>query len=159
MPRGLASIEIAAPCDVVFELVHDYQRRLEWDTMLSQARLLGGATRAGLGVRSLCVGTWSGAFLALETEYIQFDPGRRAAVRLSNRPPCFARFAATIRHDSLGEARSRTTYIYSFRARPASLAPLLEPIMGVMLHREVRLRLQSLRRFSEREWARGSHHG
>ncbi len=67
-----------------------------------------------------------------------------AAVRLTNRPPFFRRFAATIRHESLGDARSRTTYIYSFRARPAFLAPLLEPIMKVMIDREIRHRLGAL---------------
>jgi len=153
VPRGSASVEIAAPCELVFALVHDYARRLEWDTMLREARLVGGATEAGVGVRSLCVGTWQGLFLGLETEYVQFVPGRRAAVRLTNRPPFFDRFAATIRHDPVGTETSRTTYIYSFRARPRLLAPVLEPIMRVMLRREVRRRLAALRRFAEREAA------
>ena len=153
MPRGSASVEIAAPCEVVFALVHDYARRLEWDTMLSEARLLGGAARADVGVRSLCVGTWQSAFLGLETEYVQFVPGRRAAVRLTNRPPFFERFAATIRHDPLDTGGSRTTYVYSFRARPRVLAPLLEPVMQLMLGREVRRRLRALQAFAEREAA------
>jgi hypothetical protein len=38
-----------------------------------------------LGVRSRCVGTWKGAFLAVETEYIQFERGRVAAVTRSLR--------------------------------------------------------------------------
>jgi len=150
MPRESHSIEIDAPCDAVFDLVHDYQRRLEWDSMLREARLLDGATSAGTGVRSRCVGTWKGAFLPMETEYVQFDRGRVAAVRLTNRPWFFDQFAATIRHDAVGEARSRTTYIYSFKARPRLLAPWLEPIMNLMLAREVRHRLQSLRAFVER---------
>jgi hypothetical protein len=151
MPRESASIEIDAPCAAVFELIHDYERRLQWDSMLSEARLLAGATSADVGVRSLCVGTWRSAFLALETEYVRFEPGRIAAVRLTNRPPFFGHFAATIKHDSIGDARSRTTYIYSFRARPAFLAPLLEPLMRIMLGREVRRRLHALRHFIERQ--------
>lgn len=149
MPRESVSIEIDAPCAAVFDVIHDYDCRLEWDTMLREARLLGGATAAGVGVRSVCAGTWRSAFLALETEYIRFEPGRVAAVKLTNRPPFFDRFAATLRHDALGEGRSRTTYIYSFRARPRFLAPLLEPVMNVMLRREVRKRLRSLRRYLE----------
>lgn len=150
MPREKLSIEIDAPCDAVFDLLHDYGCRLQWDSMLREARLLDGATSAGPGVRSRCVGTWRGAFTAMETEYIQFDPGRVAAVKLTNRPLFFERFAATIRHDGLDEARSRVTYIYSFGGRPRFLAPLLEPIMNVLLRREVRNRLRSLRRFLER---------
>lgn len=149
MPRETLSIEIAAPCQAVFDVVHDYGCRLEWDTMLREARLLDGVTAAGIGVRSVCTGTWRSAFLALETEYIRFEPGRVAAVNLINRPPFFERFAATIRHDAISEGQSRTTYIYYFRARPTFLAPLLEPIMNVMLKREVRNRLRSLRSFME----------
>ena len=144
------SIEIAAPRDVVFDLVHDYGRRLEWDPMLSEARLLDGAEAAGLGVRSVCTGTWRSLFLAMETEYVQFDPGRIAAVKLTNRPPFFDRFAATIKHEDIGQGRCRTTYIYSFRARPRFLAPLLEPAMRLCLAREIRRRLVSLREVLER---------
>ncbi len=151
MPRESQSIEIDASCRAVFDIVHDYARRLEWDPMLSEARLLAGATAADVGVRSRCVGTWKGAFQALETEYVRFQPGRVAAVKLTNRPAFFDHFAATLKHDALGEARSRATYIYSFRARPKFLAPLLEPIMRFMLTREVRRRLQSLRAFMEQD--------
>ncbi len=147
MPRGTVSVEVAASCTAVFNVIHDYGRRLEWDTLLSEARLLHGATEAGVGVRSLCVGTWRGAYLPMETEYIRFEPGRAAAVSLTNRPPFFAHFAATIRHEPLSDTRCRVTYIYFFRARPKALAPLLEPIMNLMLRRETKQRLQALRRY------------
>jgi hypothetical protein len=148
VPRGSYSIEIDAACEAVFDLVHDYGRRLDWDSMLSQATLLESAV-AGVGVRSLCVGTWRSAFLPFETEYVRFERGRVAAVKLTNRPMFFDAFAATIRHEVTGDRRSRTTYIYSFRARPRLLAVLLEPILSLMLSREVRRRLQCLRAFLE----------
>lgn len=77
--------------------------------MLSEARLLGGAVAAGVGVRSLCVGTWRSAYLPMETEYVSFERGRVAAVKLTNRPALFERFAATIKHEELPEGRSRVT--------------------------------------------------
>ena len=138
-------MEVEASCTAVFNLIHDYGRRLEWDTLLSEARLLDGATEAGLGVRSLCVGAWRGAFLPLETEYIRFEPGQIAAVSLTNRPPFFAHFAATIRHEALSENRSRVTYIYFFHARPRLLAPYLEPPMNLLLRWETKKRLNALR--------------
>ena len=149
MPRGTVSVEVAASCTAVFNLIHDYGRRLEWDTLLSQACLLDGATEAGLGVRSLCVGTWRGLFLPLETEYIRFEPGRIAAVSLTNQPPFFANFAATIRHEPLGENRSRVIYIYYFQARPRLLAPILEPVMNQLLKRETQKRLHALQIYLE----------
>ena len=156
MPRASHSIEIGVPCAVVFEAVHDYERRLDWDLMLSRACLLSGASRAGVGVRSLCVGTWRSAFLAIETEYVSFEAGRVAAVKLTNRPALFGKFAATIKHEPLGGARSLTTYIYSFRASPLVLAPALEPLMKRLLDREIRGRLQALRDFLERSHERAA---
>jgi polyketide cyclase/dehydrase/lipid transport protein len=156
MPSGSHSIEIGASCEAVFDAVHDYEHRLDWDSMLSQARLLAGATAADVGVRSRCVGTWKGGFLAVETEYVTCRRGRVAAVKLTNRPAFFDSFAATIKHEPLGEARSRTTYIYSFRARPRVLAPLLEPVMQRMFAREVRNRLRSLRIFLEHNGGGGA---
>jgi len=150
MPRGSCSVEIEASCEAVFDVVHDYSRRLAWDSMLREARLVGGAKAAGMGVRSLCVGTWKGAFQALETEYVHFERGRVAAVKLTNRPALFRHFAATIKHEALGANRSRVTYVYSFRARPVFLAPLLEPIMYAGLRREIRARLHGLRDYLER---------
>lgn len=150
MPRDSHSVMIGASCEDVFDLVHDYDRRLDWDTMLREARLLGGAVAAGPGVRTRCVGTWKGAFQALETEYVRFERGRIATVKLTNHPLFFRRFAATIRHEALGARSSRLTYTYSFQAGPALLAPLLEPIMRNRMAREVRDRLGALRDFLER---------
>jgi hypothetical protein len=149
MPRETVSVEIAASCTAVFNLIHDYGRRLEWDSLLSKACLLDGATEAGVGVRSLCVGTWRGAWLPLETEYVRFEPGVVTAVKLTNRPPFFDHFAATMRHTPLDDNRSRLTYIYYFRARPRLLAPLLEPVMNHLLKQETQNRLHTLRRFLE----------
>lgn len=139
--RGSCRVEVDAPPEAVFDLVHDYGRRLEWDTLLSDARILGGAPCAGKGVRTLCTGRGLARFVAMETEYVSFERGRVAAVRLLNRPPLFERFAASIRHRGLPGGRSEVTYVYSFRAQPR----WLERIVGGLLHRETRRRLEALR--------------
>ena len=149
MPRHTLSVDVGVACETAFDLVHDYGRRLEWDTMLSAAHLLSGATTADVGVRSRCVGTWKSGFLPVETEYVQFVRGRVAAVKLTNHPPFFHSFAATIRHEPIGQASSRVTYIYSFQARPRSL----EPVIDALISCEVRARLNSLRHFLEQEVA------
>ena len=56
MRRGIVSLVIPAPADDVFDLVHDYGRRLEWDTLLRAAYLTDGHAAAGVGVTSVCVG-------------------------------------------------------------------------------------------------------
>ena len=151
MPRASITVDLPVSCDTAFAVIHDYDRRLDWDTMLRSARLLGGAARAGPGVRTVCAGTWRSAFLALETEYIQFVPGRVAAVKLTRRPWLFDRFAATMRHHAIGPDRSRLVYIYAFRARPRWLAPVLEPLMHLLMRREVRQRLRALRSYFEQD--------
>lgn len=149
MVRGTVSIEVKASCEVVFDVIHDYPLRLRWDTMLSEARLLDGATQAGKGVRARCVGTWRSACLAMETDYVTFRRGELAAVRLSNRPPLFERFSASIRHVSLAAGASRVTYVYSFSARPKVIARWIEPIVDRMIAREVHARLVALKNFIE----------
>ena len=149
MPRGTQAIEINASCDAVFELIHNYDIRLEWDSMLCEATLLGGADEAANGVRSRCVGNWKCLWLAIEADYLSYEKGKVAAVKMSNKPMFFAEFAATIRHDDLEDGRSKVTYIYHFNAKPGYLAFLFEPIMNFCLNREVTHRLAALKGFAE----------
>ena len=130
----------------VFALLHDYDRRLEWDTLLKEARLTRGCSRAERGATSLCVGTPLFGLVGMETRYVSFEPGVVAAVKLVNRPPFFHDFAASIRHqDNAGG--SMATYQFRFVAKPRPLRWLLEPIMLAMLERETATRLEALSRF------------
>jgi len=149
MPKAMQSIEIEASAEAVFDLIHDYDRRLEWDPLLRKAVILDGKSEAGKGVRTLCVGTWESGGIGVETEYISFARGRVAAVKLCNRPLFFDTFAATIQHKALSKERSVVSYIYSFRARPRLLRWILEPIMNLFFYRETKKRLLALRRFME----------
>ena len=147
--RGAHSIEINADCESVFDLIHNYQVRLEWDPMLASAELLDGANCAAQGVRSRCVGNWKCLWIPVEASYVSFESGKVAAVKMTNRPWFFKEFAATIRHESLGESKSKTTYIYSFESRPSWISPILDPVMNSVLSREVKHRLGSLKRYIE----------
>jgi hypothetical protein len=144
LKHGRVSEEIPAPCEAVFALLHDYGRRLSWDTLLSQAYLEGGATEAGVGVVSVCVGRRSLGRLALRTQYVSFEPGRVAAVKMLNRPAFFGTWAASIRHEPV-PGGSRVTYTYNFSARPGWLAFLLEPVMALVFRSETKKRLAALK--------------
>lgn len=151
MPKGEVEIEIKASCEAVFDLIHDYGRRLEWDTMLRSAEILDEITAPDKGVSTRCVGTWRTFWMPMETVYVNYLPGDVAAVKLINRPLFFDHFAATIRHRPLPNGRSEVKYIYSFRARPRWLAFIMEPLMNVALRRETSGRLNALKRFLERQ--------
>jgi hypothetical protein len=78
---------------------------------------------------------------------VSFDPPNVAAVKMLNRPPFFATFAAAIRHRDLPDGSSSVEYKYNFTARPAWLRWLLHPVMATVFRWETQKRLRSLRRF------------
>lgn len=145
MAHGEVSEEIPASCADVFDLVHDYGRRLEWDTLLSAAYLDDGFTQAQKGATSVCVGRRSLGRLALKTIYVSFERPTVAAVKMVNSPPFFGAWAASIRHAELAPGRSRITYVFQFTARPRFLRWLLEPIMNFVFRWETRKRLRALK--------------
>jgi len=148
MPKLTVKETIPAGCDVVFRIVHDYGRRLEWDTLL-QAAYLEGADRADVGVVAVCVGKTALMGLEIRTAYVSFQPGKVAAVKLSSPAPFFDAFAASIRHFDLGDGSSEIIYELNYKAKPAFLRPLMHPIMSRMLEWETRKRLRSLKRYVE----------
>lgn len=145
MAHGEVSEIIAASSDEVFDLVHDYSRRLTWDTLLRAAYLDDGFTQAGKGATSVCVGRRSLGSLALKTVYVSFERPKVAAVKLVNSPWFFATWAASIRHAEVSPGRSRITYTYQFTARPRLLRWLLEPVMALVFRWETKKRLLALR--------------
>lgn len=151
MPHGSVAETIPAVSVEVFRLLHDYDRRLEWDTLLQQARLCDGFTEAQLHATSLCTGHWYLGGIAVKTEYVSFKPPHIAAVRMLNRPPFFEAFAATIRHHDLSDGTSTVEYKYNFTARPKWLRWILHPVMACVFRWETRKRLRALQGwFTER---------
>ena len=147
MPHGEVSEVIPAPGGVVFDLLHDYERRLEWDTLLQAAYLDDGFTAAEKGATSVCVGRWTLGGIALKTVYVTFQRPTLAAVKLVNEPPFFGKWAASIHHEELSEGESRVTYKFHFTSRPAMLRFILEPIMQRVFLWETRKRLRALRAY------------
>lgn len=148
MPKLTIKETIPASCKEVFDVVHDYSRRLEWDTLL-QAAYLEGVDRADIGVVAVCVGKTALMGLEIRTAYVSFQPGKVAAVKLSSPAPFFEAFAASIRHFDLGNGCSEIIYELNYKAKPAFLRPLMHPIMSSMLKWETRKRLRSLKRYIE----------
>ena len=147
MPTGSITATIPARSDEVFRLLHDYDRRLEWDTLLREARLCEGWETAQIHATSVCTSRWYLAGISLQTEYISFKSPSVAAVKMRNRAPFFDSFAATIRHYDLANGSSSIEYKYNFTARPTWLRWLLHPLMSAIFHWETRKRLHALRSY------------
>src|SRR5437867_11908174 len=107
MAHGEVSEVIPASAAEVFELLHDYGRRLSWDTLLSAAYLDDGLTEAGKGVTSVCVERRSLGSQALRTVYVSLDHPKVAALKLIDSTPLFGDWATTIRHTDLSPVSSR----------------------------------------------------
>ena len=149
MRTGSAAIDIQAAPDAVFDLVHDYDRRLDWDPFLRKAHLLNDARVADIGVESRCVARRAVGGLAMDTVYVSFTRPSVAAVKMTRGPFFLRSFAASLRQESLGRETTRVTYRYNFRSRPRWLAFLVEPIVGWVFHRETSRRLIALKQFLE----------
>jgi len=146
MPSATVSQHMPCSSREVFAVLHDYSRRLEWDTLLCEAHLTGGHTESAKGATSLCVGKPLFGMIGIETRYVTFSPGSIAAVEMINRPPFFERFAASIRHSDI-EGGSVATYRFQFTSRPHTLRWILDPIMSMVLRKETQRRLKALAHF------------
>jgi hypothetical protein len=151
MVHGQVSEIIPAASHVAFDLIHDYARRLEWDTLLQAAYLDGGDTVAGNGVTSVCLGGRSLGGIALRTVYISFDRPKVAAVKMVNAPAFFRSWAASIRHEDISDQESRITYRFHFVTKPRILRFILDPIMERVFIWETRKRLRALKAFFTRD--------
>lgn len=150
MPHGVVKEIIPASREQVFELLHDYNRRLDWDTLLQEAYLTDGFKAAELHATSVCKGRWYLGGIALKTEYVVFKPPEVAAVKLMGTAPFFESFAASIQHKEITQNSSEIEYKYTFTARPKNLRWLLHPIMMRALLIETRKRLKALSQFLAR---------
>lgn len=147
MPKSSISETISGTATEVFAVIHDYDRRLEWDTLLQSAYVEEGFGKPDVGVVTLCKAKKFLGGIELRTKYVSFQPGKVAAVVSLNKPPFFERFAASIRHFRESDKSSIVVYEFNFKARPAILRPLLHPLMSALLKWETRKRLRALQKY------------
>lgn len=134
---------VPAPAAVVFDLVHDYPRRLEWDTLLRRAEVVGDQP-PGRGVETVCTARWFLGGFGFRTRYVTFDRPTLAAVVLTRPVLVFRTWAASIRHRDHGDGTSDVTYTLTFTCRPAALAPVAEPLARWAFRVETAKRLRAL---------------
>lgn len=134
---------LPADAETVFDRVHDYRHRLEWDTLLRRAYTVDNA-EPGKDVVAVCTAKWWLGGYSFRTRYVSFDRPHVAAIKLESQPPFFASWAASIRHRPLTSDTSSATYTMTFTVKPSWVAPLLEPVAKAMFRRETQRRLRAL---------------
>jgi ribosome-associated toxin RatA of RatAB toxin-antitoxin module len=146
MPTFEQAIEINATPAALFSLTQDYSHRLDWDPFLKEARLVGGARAAGIGVRAWCVSTNG---LGMETEYVSFNPPKSVAVKMTKGPAILASFAGSWRFKALSPGCTRVIFRYHVAAAPRWMGFVFDPIMRLIFMHEFKQRLEALKRAAE----------
>lgn len=146
MPTFEQSIIISAEPMALFRLTQDYDHRLDWDPFLKEARLVGGANAAGLGVRALCVARNG---MAMETEYVSFKPPKVVAVKMTRGPALISAFAGSWRFQPHAEATTRVIFRYHIAANPPWLGFVLDPILKRVFAHDVLKCLVALKHTAE----------
>lgn len=146
MAHVVVTETMPASSQAVFDVIHDYDRRLEWDTLLSAAEVLDGDS-PGPGVRTRCRARPVLGGYAFTTKYITLRPPQLAAVALERPIFVFTDWAASMRHRDISADSSTVTYTMTFSCRPSFLAGIIEPVAARVFQWETRRRLQALARY------------
>ncbi|MBY4712004.1 type II toxin-antitoxin system RatA family toxin [Burkholderia cepacia] len=131
----------------LFTWSQDYARRLVWDSFLTDAYLLDGMT-ADVGVDAFCR-SQSGATMV--SRYISYRPPQVAAVEMVDGPKVLERFSGSWNFTEHTPGTTEVKFTYHFRAQPAWLRWLLEPMIGAFYLVQTRRRLDSFKRWAEAE--------
>lgn len=143
MAHAVVRQEVPADATRTFALIHDYPRRLSWDTLLREAYVEGGGPPK-VGAVAVCTARRHLTGIRFRTRYVSYDPPRLAAVTLVTPTAMFATWSASIRHREIGPDGSEVTYTLTFRCRPAWAAPVVERVALVAFRVETARRLRAL---------------
>lgn len=146
MPAVEESIRIRASCESLFDLSQDYALRAEWDPFTREMRFLDGTTEAGLSVR-VTGRAWNG--LGMTVEFVSFNRPGVVAMRMTDGPRLFSRFAGSWRFVPAEDGQTEVIFRYVFETRPRWLRWLLGPVVGWVFRRDLRARLRGLKAGAE----------
>lgn len=151
MQRKVVAITVDAPAQRVFDVVHDYNVRTQWDTLLRSAAMAGGHDPAKDAV-AVCSAHWYLGGLTFRTRYVTFNRPSLAAVTLVKPYFIFQKWSASIRHrdvEGSGGSASEVVYTLNLQCRPAWLAKPLEAVAGRLFALETQRRLVALKSYVE----------
>jgi hypothetical protein len=119
------------------------ETRLRWDPFIHEQHFLDGATTPAKGVRTL---THHRSRLRMVSEYVSFNPPTNVGMKMVEGPWFFGSFAGGWRFAPDAGGGCRATWRYSFRCRPAWLAPIAERVGAIVLQRDIDRRIAGFAR-------------
>lgn len=136
-----------APADVVFDAFHYHVWRARWDSLVGNARVVGGAPCPFVGAETENTGHGWLRGLSMRTRFVSFDRPHVAAASMVGRSFPFSRWAASMRHRDVQPGRSVLIYVYTIEAGPKALRWLLEPVVAWVFAWQTRRRFARLHAF------------
>lgn len=142
--------EMAAPELVVFDAFHYHHWRHQWDTLVRDTRVEGGAPCPSVGAVTSNLGRGPLRALSMRTRFVSYEPGRVAAAAMAGQSFPFTRWAACMQHKPAAPGRSIMIYTYTFDVGPSWLRWLMEPAVQWTFDRQTRKRFAQLQQFVHR---------
>lgn len=139
--------DMPAPSDVVFDAFHYHVWRAQWDSLVSDTRVVGGAPCPFVGAETENAGGGLLRALSMRTRFVTFDRPRVAAASMIGRSFPFSRWAASMRHRDTVPGCSVLVYVYTLEAGPRALRWLMEPVVDWIFVRQTRRRFERMRNF------------
>lgn len=116
--------------------------RMRWDVFIREQRLLDGAERAGVGVRTLTV---SRRGLRMVSEYVSYRPPTSVGMKVTELPWFFEKLGGGWRFAPHPEG-TLATWKYNFSCRPRLIAPLAEWIGARLIRHDIDRRIAGFAR-------------
>ena len=149
MIRAEKSTVIGRSVEDVFAYVADQTNAVQWQSGIVEVRRLTEGP-SGLGTRHTIVRTFLGRRLAVENEYVAFEPDRRIVFRTtSGRMPLEASYVV-----EPVAAGTRVTSTIEMEA--SGVVSLAEPLIAISLRREMDAAFRELKRLLEDPLPAGS---
>lgn len=148
MPVVESRCVVPVSVDVAFAVSQTQgEVRKRWDPFIRRQHLIG-AERPAKGVRTHTVQRFG---LAMESEYVSYNPPSNVGMRMTKGSWFFARMGGGWRFRPVDGDPSRTLAVwrYNFTCRPAWLAPLAERIGAAILQRDIDRRIAGFARGCE----------
>ncbi|WP_339088226.1 SRPBCC family protein [Variovorax paradoxus] len=139
--------DMPAPSDVVFDAFHHHVWRARWDSLVGNARVVGGAPCPYVGAETENTGGGLLRGLSMRTRFVTFDRPHVAAAHMIGRSFPFSRWAASMRHRDTAPGRSVLIYVYTIESGPRALRWLMEPVVARIFMRQTQRRFARMQAF------------
>ncbi|MFM9923910.1 hypothetical protein VLK31_13035 [Variovorax sp. H27-G14] len=139
--------DMPASSDVVFDTFHYHLWRARWDSLVGQARVVGGAPCPFVGAETENTGGGLLRGLSMRTRFVTFDRPHVAAATMVGRSFPFSRWAASMRHRDTAQGHSVLIYVYTIESGPRVLRWLMEPVVAWVFARQTKRRFARMRAF------------